>query len=210
MKKFISSTVLGASLLLSAHSNAALLESTFTSDNEVTSFSYIVDGVQSFVDLSNVANLGNWQRSSSLSLSIEDGSSYQFIWDIENFGTLRSNNPVAFLGEFTFNGVTYLTDNLVWEVKSGATNNLWQVASLNVGGGSSANNQGSNIWGTRAPSDISSSAQWIWDGAASGTNDSMSFRVSIDSTSAVQASSPAVLGILGIGLVLVGFASRRK
>lgn len=209
MKKIISSIIFGASFLTAAQSNAALLESTFTADNKIIAFTYVVDGTAINKDLSNIGNLGNWQNSSSFSFNIANGKNYEFIWDIQNDGTFRNGNPVAFLGQVSFNGLTYFTNNVAWEVKSATTNNDWQTASLNFGERNSANNQGDNIWSTRAPKTISSDAQWIWDGASSGKNSGMSFRLSIANTNAVQASAPSILGLIGAGLFFAGFRSRR-
>lgn len=206
MNKAIQKGILGLALITSPQVFSADFTSTFTTDNEVTGFSYSVNGASTVVDLSGVSGLSDWTQSSDLALTIADGSDYQFIWDIVNYGTISSGNPVAFLGEFTLNGDTYFTDDLTWEVNSAYTNG-WEIASLNLGGGTDAFNQGDNIWGTRAPGDISSNAQWIWDGAANGQNDTMSFRATV--VSAVP--EPTTYAMMLAGLGLVGFmASRRK
>lgn len=210
MKKYLSALVLAGSLSFAAQSSANLLDATFTSDNEVTAFSYTVDGVLTSVDLTSVANLDDWTRSSSLSIAVASGASYEFIWDIENYGNLSSGNPVAFLADVSFDGVSYLSNSTDWEVKSAGTGNAWESAVLNFGNGTSANNQGNNIWGGNAPSDISSSAQWLWDGLASGNNDTMSFRLSVNALDTVDASAPTMFAIFGAGMLFLGFSRKQK
>lgn len=206
MKKLFITGLTSVTLMASTQAYSASFESKFNADNEVTGFSYSVDGVSTVVDLSGITNLNDWHNSSSLSLNIADGASYQFVWDIVNWGTAGGGNPVAFLGEFSLNGDTYFTDNVIWEVSSAYTNG-WEVATPNTTGGTEAYNQGHNTWNTNAPSDISTNSQWIWDGAASGTDDALSFRATI--TSPVPEPSTYALMVAGLGLV--GFmAGRRK
>ena len=202
-------------LLATTQANAATFTSDFTGDNEVTGFSYFVDGVSTVVDFTdtgiNLAGHDNWKVASSYDLTIADAaSSYQFVWDTVNFAG-NGDNPSAFLAQFSLNDTVYLTDNSVtWEVMSAKTGGDWTTVTLNTFGGTDALNGGSNIWSKNAGtiSGISTESQWIWDGLSGAAGDEMSFRATV-AVSAVP--EPATLALMLGGLGLVGFmASRRK
>lgn len=216
MKKIIASIIVGTSLLLSSHANADLFTTSFTSDNKGTDFSYSVtnNGVKTTtpIDTSAVAGINEWQHKSDLSLNIASGSAYEFVWSIVNYGQFGGHNPVAFLAEFAFMGHTYLTNNSQWEVKSAGTGDQWVSASLNTTGGTSAANGGDNIWTNVRPgpvAGISDGAQWLWDGAANGVDDTMSFRIVLNDKGAVEASSPGIFALFGAGLLFLAFRTRR-
>lgn len=212
MKNIFSGMLLSCALLLSAQASADLFETSFTSDNKGTEFSYSVDGVVTHVNTSGLAGIGEWQHKSDLSLNIASGSTYEFVWSIINYGQFGGHNPVAFLAEVGFMGHTYLTNNSDWQVKSHATNNEWVEASLNTTGGTSAINGGDNIWTNVHPGavdGVSTSSQWVWDGAADGVNDTMSFRIVLNNKGVVQASSPSIFALFGGAMTVLAFRARR-
>ena len=210
---FFSSIIVGCGLLLSLHVHADVFKTSFTSDNKGTQFSYSIDGAVTHVNTSGIAGIGQWQYKSDLLLDIKQGSTYEFVWSIVNYGTFGGHNPVAFLAEVGFLGHTYLTNNSNWEVKSAGTADKWVAASLNTTGGTNAANGADNIWASVRPgpvSGISNNSLWIWDGAASGENDTMSFRIVINDKRVVQASSPSIFAIFGGALLFVTFKSKRS
>lgn len=203
MKYIVALPAVLLTLLVSSFANAGVFETSFTSDNRVTGFSYFVDGVETSVDVSNLAGVNSWRQSSQLSLNVGSGNEVQFVWETLQNGQYETGNPTAFLAEFSFDNNQYLTDNIVWEARSEATGNQWVQAVLNFGNGTDAYNQGDNIWGTRAPVDISNQAQWIWDGVSTVGDETIYYRAT------VQASAPSTIALAGLVMVFLAYRARK-
>ncbi len=174
----------------SAH--AINFSSTFTGDNYVNNFTYSTIGSATHIDTSTLSDTQYWPTSSTLNLTLNNATQYDFIWEVQNAG-----GPSGFLADFTLGTTSYSTstDPNIWSYSSDGIN--WATVT-------SYGQHGVAPWGNI--SGISSNAEWIWDSSNGLSNETLLFKASI--TSPIPEPSTYALMLGGLGLI--GFMAHRR
>lgn len=208
MKRFIFLSTLLLGLLWASAALATPFSITYTADNNLTGFTYSVDGgaatdVPGFVD---EGGSGSWGTSATLSFDMTSGSTYQFVWRVTNNGGVgASSNPMAFLADITGVFGSALS-SAGWEVAlddGAGSPGAWISATeyaLNSGAwltGASGN----SVWYTgnanSSIAGISGDAKWIGYGVYPGVAGSTVMYVRLTYTATPL---PAAVWIFGSGL----------
>lgn len=185
-----------------ASASANILNYAYTSDNSVIDFSIFgSDGSTASLG----SKLSHWtQPLSGTYDNLLSGVTYTLQWEVENENGAfpSSQDPMAFLGQFSVNGINYLS----------GTDSIWAVSipgSENVPTAYGALNDSSKIWYNSGYATlggiIADSAQWIGLGPFPGIANSMT----ITATFTTPVPIPGAALLLGSGLLgLIGV--RRK
>ncbi|GEM_PF-5474924 len=186
-------TLLIATLSVMATSAHAInFSSTFTGDNYVNNFTYSTIGSATHIDTTTLSDTQYWPTSSTLNLTLNNATQYDFIWEVQNAG-----GPSGFLADFTLGTTSYSTstDPNIWSYSSDGIN--WATVT-------SYGQHGVAPWGNI--SGISSNAEWIWDSSNGLSNETLLFKASI--TSPIPEPSTYALMLGGLGLI--GFMAHRR
>lgn len=200
----------------------AMLAGTMTAQATPVTFTYTADNVLSIWGQCAVSscqspaaeygagpNASNWTVADSLTVDLAPGM-YDFAFFVQNSGTGSSGNPGGFLGEISW-GANVLSSSSLWDVTVCTDAN---PINCNFGGWMASTeygaNGGSNIWTTNhggAVSGISTGANWIWS--------DMNFSSEMPQYVAFRATftlvpEPSTVALLGLGLLSLGFAARRR
>lgn len=199
-KELLLISAISATSMIATSVQAIDFNTTFTGDNEVLNFSYTENGGSATsYDLSTLsaAGLQNWGVSSSLSLlGLANNTTYEFIWEVENY-----SGPSGFLAEFTLGSDSYLSsDSSMWEVSNDGI--TWS----NVTSYGTNSISDPNIWPSIAG--IDTTAEWIWGDSNNTPGEDLFFKASV--VSPVPEPSTYALMIGGLGLVGFMAARRRK
>jgi len=143
-------------------------------------------------------NASTWQNADTVVFDLASGT-YGIAFAVENFGQGGAGNPAGFLAEILWQGMTNVTSS-AWDVTVDGVN--WVSATEWA-------QNGTGIWGGNLLGEISSDAFWIWDDINfnGDTQAIAGFRTSITVTAVPE---PGTLMLLGIGLLGMGVARRKK
>lgn len=141
----------------------------------------------------------DWRTADSIWMWLPPGA-YYIVWYVENSGSGLEVNSAGLLAEI-FLGSFGIYSSSGWDVSTDGSS--WTAAT------SYGNNGGANIWtdvNGGAVSGISTSAEWIWtsNNFNSDMDQSAYFRTSF------RVPEPGTLALLGLGLLAMGIARRRK
>jgi len=193
LRKTLLISSISALSIMANPTHAMNFTTTFTGDNFVNSFSFNDDGTPFYqlIDTTGLSGSQAWTDSSTLSLTLNDYSQYEFIWQ-----TTNASGPAAFLADITLGNMSYSTST---------DPNIWSYSAdgINWASVTSYGQNGVSPWGTISA--INPNAEWIWDDAYQ-TNESLYLKASI--TSPVP--EPSTYGLMLGGLGLVGFMANRR
>ncbi|SKA81933.1 hypothetical protein SAMN02745704_01472 [Paucidesulfovibrio gracilis DSM 16080] len=219
MKRHILFLTIAFLLTMTTTTLAVPFNITYTADNSLRNFSYSVDGgvLQSVPGFVDEGSSGDWTTPQSLSFDMAVGSTYQFVWQVDNTGAVGADdNPMAFLAEISNAWGTVETSS-IWEVanNNGGTPGTWGAATeyaLNSGAWLTGES-GNSIWfkgnGNSGVAGISDSARWIGLDEYPGPTgqESMFVRLSLTTPTPL----PAAVWMFGAGLAgLLGMGRWRR
>ncbi len=200
-KKFLKTTFFTTIALfsLTALSYAGPITVNYTGDNVISDLYYFEDGVSSG-SLALGANFDNWQRADSYQIATNYGSTYEFVWEVQNDGDFASGNPAGLLATITTDAQTISTSS-AWQYSADFGKN-WSNSSTEW----SPNNITGTPWSP--VNGIATDAQWIWSDLnfANGDHDTLLFKTSV----ATPAPEPATMLLFGAGLASLTGIVRRK
>ncbi len=196
----------GSSMAAIAKMVDVKIDYAFTSDNLVNGF-YLLDPWHNAVEIDLPEKSSDWRYAAygSFTLSMMQDAQYTFQWDVQNLNgaTPSYNDPMAFLGQFSVNGVDYYL--------SSNDRNIWAVnGETPVAYGAL---QSDNIWEDNGSNDplrsdllkfINPAAQWIGageyraDGGSSRMSVTASFVTPVPIPGAALLLGSALLGVVGI------------
>jgi len=188
-----------------ASANAVPVTIHYTVDNSVvnggtcdTADCYPLLGVSDF-DLvfadGTEPNASDWRNADTVVIDLAPGT-YGIAFVADNFGTGSSGNPAGFLADIQWQGMTNVTSS-AWDVTIDGVN--WVSATEWA-------QNGTGIWGGNLLGEIASDAYWLW--TANNFDATTNVRAGFRTTITVP--EPSILGLFGLGLLGLGFASRRR
>lgn len=181
----------------------------FTSDNLVNGF-YLLDPWHNSMSIDLPEKSSDWRYATfgSFTLSLIQGGQYTFQWDVQNLNgaTPSYNDPMAFLGQFSVNGIDYLSsdDQNIWTVNGEAPTAYGALESDNIWEDNGSNNPSRSDLLTY----IDPNAQWI--GVGEYRADGGDPRMTVKATFAAPVPIPGAALLLGSALLgLVGVRRRQ-
>ncbi len=195
---------------LIGQANADPITLTFTADNIVTTGGLCINmncqAGDPWSSLGAVPNLNNWTVADSVTVDLGAGTHW-FVWYVDNVGQGSATNPAGLLAEIVWGGGTNASSS-AWEVTTNVNNPGSWVAATSYG-----NNGGNNIWTNNLGgpvAGISGDAEWLWTrrNFSREMNQFAAIRTSVTIVTAV--SEPGTLALLGLSLLAIGYAGRRR
>lgn len=195
LKKTLLIGAISALSLMSNSANASNVinfSTTFTGDDYVNSFSYNDGNGATVINTTGFAGSQEWGSPTTLTLSLNHSTNYEFIWEVEN-----RSFASGFLADVTLGSNTYST-NASWGYSPDQI--TWY----------SVTSYGQNTIAPNYPwiniPDINTSAEWLWDSSNTEFGETLFFKTSI--TSPVPEPSTYALMLGGLGLI--GFMAHRR
>lgn len=174
----------------------------YTADDAILSLFYYAEG-GSINNLELGTNVANWRTADTLDISVEDNTSYTFIWKVDNTGNYSSTNPAGFLASLTSSyGQTLYTSTADWWV---STNGYRWYSALSYGSNASTDD---NIWDN--VSGIDDDALWIWNAYNFETRRGARSLYIKTSFSVTPTPEPATIFLFGAGLAGLGAVVRKR
>ena len=201
---FKKTLIISALTIIASSANANVnFDTTFTGDNYVNSFSYN-DGTLTQIDTTGLAGTQLWSASSTLNVTLNNVTNYEFIWEVRN-----QFSDSGFLADFTLGSTTYSTstDPSIWSYSSDQVN--WSsVTGYGQNGAPALSTPWTGLFGGGIAT-ISPNAEWIWDSTNNDAYETLFIKASI--TSPVPEPSTYALMLGGLGLVgFMAFRRQRK
>lgn len=202
MRQLIRTLLAVTTLTFSAGALAIPVTIDYTADNVVIDAGVCTDSSCQVLDLftsGSEPNADDWRNADTAVLNLASGT-YWIAFNAENFTNPApsESNPAGFLAQIFWQGFNNFSSS-AWDVSmdGGVT---WASAT-------EWEQNGSGIWGSNLVGEISTDAYWIWDHTnfSSDTLSAARFRTSI-----TVVPEPGTLGLLGLGLLGLGIARRRK